>query len=73
MENLLNQIGETIKTAREKKGLIQRDLAAQAGVSRVLIYRLEQGLYPNPSLGVLEKIAGALGLEMNLEFKAGKK
>jgi transcriptional regulator with XRE-family HTH domain len=73
MQNLINEIGQTIKEAREKKGLIQKDLAAQAGVSRVLVYRLEQGLYPNPSLGVLEKIAAALGLEMQVGFKPVKK
>lgn len=73
MSELKIKIGLEIKAAREAKGLIQKDLAASAGVSRVLVYRLENGDYKNPSLETLEKIAGALGLELDFTLKPVKK
>ena len=51
-----------LKTLREEKGLTQVDLANKAKVERTYIVKLESGDKKNPSLGILRKLAKALGV-----------
>lgn len=55
-------IGESVKTARERRGWNKSDLARQAELDPSTISRIESGQRPRPSGEVLEKIAAALGL-----------
>lgn len=56
-------IGERIK-----RKLTQAQLAKKAGTKQSAIARLESGNV-NPSLNFMEKIATALGMRLNIEFR----
>lgn len=53
--------------ARQAKGLSQRALATQAGVSQALVAELERGKHP-PSKLSLEKITTSLGISPTALF-----
>lgn len=55
---------ELIK-ARISEKLTQGQLAEKAGVSRMVVARLESGT-TNPTLDTISKVAGALGKEIKL-------
>jgi transcriptional regulator with XRE-family HTH domain len=47
---------------RARKRFSQADLADRAGISRYTVIRLESGVYANPGLELLAKLARALGV-----------
>ncbi len=51
-----------IKALRQEKGLSQKALADQVGVTDAYITMLEGGKRKNPSLEILKKLAKALGV-----------
>jgi transcriptional regulator with XRE-family HTH domain len=51
-----------IKALRQEKGLSQKALAEQVGVTDAYITMLENGKRKNPSLDILKKLAKALGV-----------
>jgi transcriptional regulator with XRE-family HTH domain len=53
--------GRGIRALRVRKRKRQEDLAAEAGVSRGVIVRIEQGGAANVTVATLEKVAAALG------------
>jgi transcriptional regulator with XRE-family HTH domain len=57
-----------LKTAREKRGLTQSELAEKVGVHLVTICRIETGAR-NPSMPLLQKIAKALGMRLVVGLK----
>jgi ribosome-binding protein aMBF1 (putative translation factor) len=61
------RIALEIRALREKKGLSQRELAERVGTTQSAIARLESGNI-SPSLPTLDKIAYALGAEVNLRI-----
>jgi transcriptional regulator with XRE-family HTH domain len=52
-------VARNIRRLRVDRGLSQEALAVDAGIDRTYVSRLERGL-ENPSVAVLEKLAGAL-------------
>lgn len=50
-----------IKKALQKRGLMAKDIAARMGISDVA---LSQHINGNPSVGVLERIAQAIGCDV---------
>lgn len=62
-------IGETIAKLRHKNKLTQLELAKKAKTSRTAIARYESGEYENYNIVTLQKIAQALGTELNVSFK----
>jgi predicted transcriptional regulator len=60
MARLEQQIGESIRTLREGKGLFQKDLAEHAGLPIRTIGRIERGEV-DARLSTLTRIAKALG------------
>ncbi len=54
-----------IKRLREKLGLSQEKLARLADVSNNTIINIEAGKQQNPTIDTLNKIAKALGVEIN--------
>ena len=56
----LTAVGETIRTARARRGMTRRMLATEAGVSERHLANLESGL-GNASILVLRQVAQALG------------
>lgn len=51
--------------ARLSKKMTQAELAKKAGVSRVVVARLESGT-TNPTVDTVSRVAGALGKELKL-------
>ncbi len=56
------KLGAMLKTAREKKGLTQDELAKRAKLTKPYISQLESGARKNPSLPALQRLAKALGV-----------
>jgi transcriptional regulator with XRE-family HTH domain len=54
-----------LRDARRARGLSQEALAAAGGTSRVTVARLESGNAGDARLGTLERVCGALGLELS--------
>jgi SOS-response transcriptional repressor LexA/DNA-binding Xre family transcriptional regulator len=54
-------LGETVRHARQSKGLTQGELAERAGLSRNYVVALEKGA--NVTLDVVKRVARALGLQ----------
>ena len=54
-------VGKRIASLRQMKGMSVPALAEAAGISKGYLWQLENGEDPNPSLGILTKIATALG------------
>jgi ribosome-binding protein aMBF1 (putative translation factor) len=65
---LAAEVGERIRAAREAAGLSQRELARRMGTSQAAIGRLESGGV-GATLTTLQRVAGALGLEVNIELR----
>ena len=59
-----------IAELRENKGLSQQQLAKLMGTSQQAISRIESGKYEGFTLKTLEKIAGATGMKVKIEFVA---
>lgn len=54
----------TLKEAREKKGMSMSELARRSGVCRATIYKIEVGNDQARTTSTLEKIANALGVKV---------
>ncbi|MDF3130811.1 helix-turn-helix domain-containing protein [Kiritimatiellaeota bacterium B1221] len=59
-------LGETIKTARENRGLSQKALADLAGIGKTAMFDLEHG---NPGVRLNTLLAVLHELDMHLELK----
>jgi transcriptional regulator with XRE-family HTH domain len=64
---ITEKFGIKLKTLRKEKGLSQEELAERSGLNRPYISGIEQGKR-NVSLEVIEKLAGALGVEIQELF-----
>ena len=62
-------IGSQIQQLRERRGLTRSDLAARAGLGRMVESRIERGV-TNPDLDALQRIAVALGRPLLVSFGA---
>lgn len=60
---------KTIKTYRLKRGMTQEELAKKSGISRQTIITLESNKKANVTVGVLRRIATALGVPVSAFFK----
>lgn len=63
--NAAQRIGAHIREERLEAGLTQAQLAARAGISQVVLSRIETGA-GNPTLALLEEIASALGTTLQV-------
>jgi transcriptional regulator with XRE-family HTH domain len=67
-----NQVGQYIKTTREKRGLSVRRLAMMAEVDASWLSKVERGLYQSPDPRYLYRLARALDIETaDLYLQAG--
>ena len=55
------ELGRKIRSAREQRGMTQKDAAQAAGIATDMISRLENGRYQSPGLRTLLRIADGLG------------
>ncbi|MCA6493924.1 MAG: helix-turn-helix transcriptional regulator [Chitinophagaceae bacterium] len=65
---LLKDLGEAIKNRRKELDITQPHLAELAQISINTLYKLEKG-QGNPSLGVINKLAEVLGMELTFQVK----
>jgi len=56
-------VGENIRRIREEKGILQVQLAQQAGISQAMLSQIERGS-KNPSLQVGADLARLLGCKL---------
>lgn len=68
-----SQVAEMIYRARVRAGLTQAELAEQIGTRQPVIARLEDADYEGHSLTMLQRIATALGRQLEVRFKSGGK
>ena len=62
----LEQMARAIASHRRQRGLTQDALARKAGVSRILIAKLETGRYPEVGVKKLLRILHAVGLDLRI-------
>jgi transcriptional regulator with XRE-family HTH domain len=67
-----NVLRAQLREARGARGLSQASLAALSGISRVTIARLEGGAAANVRAGTLERLCGALDLELTAVPAGGR-
>jgi len=66
------EISERVRQARERRGLTQAELAARIGSTQPALARLEAGGVM-PNLDTLHRIAEALGLELVVDLRRGRR
>jgi CheY-like chemotaxis protein len=66
--DLKTMLGMAIKTQRASLGISQEELAYRAGLHRTYVSDVERGAR-NPSVGSVEKLAGALDLSLSALFE----
>lgn len=69
--NLADFFGSAIRRHRELLRLSQEELAARAGIDRTYISGVERGVR-NPTLEVMQKIARALGADLDVIFATAR-
>jgi transcriptional regulator with XRE-family HTH domain len=66
----LQQLGDLLKSERERAGLTVRQLAEAAGLVPSTVSRLETGFIPTPRPDSLQKLAQALGIDVEELYAA---
>jgi ribosome-binding protein aMBF1 (putative translation factor) len=61
------ELGEAVRRRREDLGITQAQLAERAGLKQPAVARFETG-GTMPTIPMLERLADALGLRLNVEF-----
>lgn len=67
-ERLYARVARRIYNLRQEAGLTQSELAERVGTTQSAISRLESADYEGHSLKMLERIADALGAEVEVAF-----
>ena len=64
---ILSELGKTIKSVRQQKGLSQEILAQEANISRATLSKLENGYIANISIITVNQILSLLGYEIDIK------
>jgi len=59
----------TLRQRREQAGLSLGDVAERSGIDKASLSRLENGLYPNPTMNTLARYARAIGKRLVLDLE----
>lgn len=62
----MSRLGKRLRELRQQRGLSERGLAAQGGLSRSEIDQIERGKKIEPELTTLQKLATALGVDLQV-------
>lgn len=65
VDDIIQQIGTSVRSGRSRLGITRKQLAVRAGVSERYLHELENGS-ANASIGIIGKVADALGLPVLL-------
>lgn len=68
MTKSAKKLGENIRRIRTEKDMTQGDLCRKLDVDRAYMSNIESG-NKNPTLATIERIAKALGVELNMLLK----
>lgn len=63
-----SRVGKNLQKLRRDRGVTQEELAHKAGIHQTYLSGVESGKR-NPSIGVLERIASGLGIDIALFFE----
>lgn len=66
--NAVERVAWNVRRLRVERALSQEALALDAGIDRTYVSRVERSL-ENPTVGVLEKVARALGTDIAMLFE----
>ena len=66
------RVGQAVWDARSKDGMTQSALSKACGIDQSDLSKLERGLL-NPSIGLLERVAGALDLQLEVRLEQKEK
>jgi len=69
-ETLNSKIGAMIYRARKKAKITQAELAKRIGTTQAVISQLESADYKGYTIGMLQRVAEALGQKLELRFSA---
>ncbi|MBC3483927.1 helix-turn-helix transcriptional regulator [Pseudomonas sp. DTU_2021_1001937_2_SI_NGA_ILE_001] len=69
--DLASQFGQAVRRHRELLRLSQEALADRAGIDRTYISGVERGIR-NPTLSVMQRIAVALGSDLDVIFATAR-
>ena len=58
-------LAESLKRLRKAHGLTQQKLAQEAGVSLIVVTKVEQGFTKDPAMSSLVKIADVMGISID--------
>jgi transcriptional regulator with XRE-family HTH domain len=61
-------IGASVRKARDRTGLTQREFAKKIGVTRMFVCYVENDR-KNPSMELLRRVAKVTGTELRVEFR----
>ncbi|WP_214320810.1 helix-turn-helix domain-containing protein [Nonomuraea sediminis] len=64
---LAHELGKTVRTMREARGLSQNDLARAAGMTQPTVARFEAG-GTIPTLPIIERLANALDADLEVRL-----
>ena len=65
MSRLITRIAKNIKKARKERGISQDKLSKLADVAYNTIIKIESGAIQNPTIETMQKIAKALGVNLD--------
>jgi transcriptional regulator with XRE-family HTH domain len=60
-----HSVNDSLRRARKAAGWTQQKLAQEAGISLVVITKIEQGFTKDPAMSSLVKMADAMGLSID--------
>jgi transcriptional regulator with XRE-family HTH domain len=60
------KFGTIVKELREKRGWTQQELATQAGVPYMTIWRIEAGTHRYPRMDIAKRLARTLGVSLDV-------
>lgn len=69
--DLSRQFGAAVRRHRELVRLSQEDLAGRAGLDRTYVSGIERGTR-NPTLRILQRLADALGVDLDVLFASAR-
>ncbi len=62
---MITNLAESLKRLRKAHGLTQQKLAQEAGVSLIVVTKVEQGFTKDPAMSSLVKIADVMGISID--------
>lgn len=70
--NIMDSFAKGMLQARKERRMTQKELADKSGIYQADVSKMERGL-SNPSLSTIQRVADALGVDVQINFKMRKK